>query len=159
KLLPPDKAQSGVRLKRFEQEFLASLRLDHPHIVKVLDYGCAGPVHYLAMELVDGPSLGARIDDRGRLAEAEAVDVILQVATGLEQAHQAGLVHRDVKPDNILLGPGGVAKLTDLGLVKVAGIDLTSPNSGLGTPNYMAPEQFRDARSADPRSDVYSLGA
>jgi serine/threonine protein kinase len=162
KLMMPgaDKHASHL-IQRFEQEFKAGLRLDHPNIVKVLDFGAAGELYYLVMELVEGRSLGARVKKEGRLPEAEAVHVIRQIATGLHQAHQVGLVHRDIKPDNILLAADGQAKLTDLGLVKVldADIDLTSPNSGLGTPNYMAPEQFDNAKHADPRFDIYSLGA
>jgi serine/threonine protein kinase len=161
KLLFPDKASNSVRLKRFEQEFRAALRLNHPHVVRVLDFGTSSKYHFLVMELVEGPTLAQYIARQGKLKEQEAVDIILQVATGLHQIHDAGLIHRDIKPDNILLAPEGVAKLTDLGLVKIMGdeIDLTRPNSGLGTPNYMAPEQFSDAKHADCRCDLYSLGA
>ncbi|MFO0844998.1 MAG: serine/threonine-protein kinase [Gemmataceae bacterium] len=161
KLLSPDKTSNAIVLKRFEQEFRAALRLDHPHVVRVLDFGASEKFHYLVMELVEGTSLGARIAKKGRLKEAEAVEIILQVATGLQQIHEADLVHRDVKPDNIMLAAGGVAKLSDLGLVKVLddGVDLTRPNTGLGTPNFMAPEQFSDARHADARCDLYSLAA
>jgi serine/threonine protein kinase len=160
KVLPAQKTGNPLRMKRFEQEFRAASRLDHPNIVKVLDFGTAKNVPYLVMELVEGPSLGARLL-QGRVKEREAVDIHLQVAHGLRHAHQHGLIHRDVKPDNILLAPGGVAKLTDLGLVKVLDedTDLTRTNSGLGTPNFMAPEQFCNAKHADPRCDVYSLGA
>jgi serine/threonine protein kinase len=162
KLLPPDgKGNSAPRVKRFEQEFRAASRLDHPNIVKVLDFGFTGSVHYLVMELVEGMSLGARIAQQGRLKEPEAIDVILQTAAGLHHAHRAGMIHRDVKPDNILLAANGLVKLTDLGLVKILDndIDLTRPGVGLGTPNYMAPEQFDNARNADQRCDIYSLGA
>jgi serine/threonine protein kinase len=161
KLLFPEKGNNVVAVRRFEQEFLAARRLDHPHVVRVLDFGTTMKWHFLVMELVQGPSLAQRVAEKGKLPEAEAVDLILQVAAGLQQIHEAGLVHRDVKPDNILLAPGDVAKLTDLGLVKIIGdgVDLTRPNSGLGTPNYMAPEQFSDAKYADARCDLYSLGA
>jgi serine/threonine protein kinase len=161
KLLPLQTADFAVRLKRFEREFRAALRLDHPNIVQVLDFGCDGGFHYLVMELVQGQSLGQRLAERGALPEEEAVRIILQVAAALHQAHELKLVHRDVKPDNILLMPTGVAKLTDLGLVKVLDeeIGLTTPGSGLGTPNYMAPEQFDDASHAGPHCDLYALGA
>jgi serine/threonine protein kinase len=161
KMLFPEKTSNAIVLKRFEQEFLAASRMDHPHVVRVLDFGTSANFHYLVMELVEGPSLGQRIVKQGRLKEAEAVDYVLQVATGLQQIHEAGLIHRDIKPDNILLAPGEVAKLSDLGLVKILGdeVDLTRPNTGLGTPNYMAPEQFSDAKHADARCDIYSLGA
>jgi serine/threonine protein kinase len=162
KLLTPGSSRhAATLLQRFEQEFKAGLRLDHPNIVKVLDFGSANKIHYMVMELVDGGSLGARLKKQGRLEEPEAVHILQQIATGLQQAHQAGLIHRDVKPDNILLTRDGQAKLTDLGLVKVldTDVDLTCPNTGLGTPNYMAPEQFDNAKHADPRFDIYSLGA
>jgi serine/threonine protein kinase len=161
KLLFPENGDNVVAVRRFEQEFLAARRVDHPHVVRVLDFGTTLKWHFLVMELIQGPSLARRVAEKGKLPEAEAVDLILQVAAGLQQIHEAGLVHRDVKPDNVLLAPGDVAKLTDLGLVKILGdgVDLTRPNSGLGTPNYMAPEQFCDAKSADARCDLYSLGA
>ncbi len=161
KLLPPQMGNDAVRLKRFEREFRAALRLDHPHLVKVLDFGSERGFHYLVMELVQGQSLGRHIEEKGALAEEEAVRIILQVAAALQQVHELKLVHRDVKPDNVLLTPTGVAKLADLGLVKVLDeeLGLTTPGSGLGTPNYMAPEQFDDASHAGPRCDIYSLGA
>src|SRR5947209_12345455 len=113
------------------------------------------------MEFVEGESLGQRLEREGRMAEAEAIRLIAQVAQGLHRAHKQNLVHRDVKPDNILVRPDGVAKLADLGLVKEtdADLNLTRTGRGLGTPHFMAPEQFRDAKNADPRCDVYSLGA
>src|SRR5262249_427890 len=102
-----------------------------------------------------------RLDRDGRLPEAEAVRLIAQVCAGLHEAHERGLVHRDVKPDNILVSPDGQAKLIDLGLVKEteADLGLTRTEGGLGTPHFMAPEQFRNAKSADIRCDIYSLGA
>src|SRR5436305_631497 len=95
------------------------------------------------------------------MAGAEAVRAIAQVCQGLHRAHKQGLVHRDVKPDNVMLTRDGVAKLTDLGLVKDAAeeLNLTRTGRGLGTPHFMAPEQFRDAKNADIRCDVYSVGA
>jgi serine/threonine protein kinase len=110
---------------------------------------------------VDGESLGQRVERAGAVPEAEAVALIAQVCDGLQRAHKQGLVHRDVKPDNILVNHAGVAKLTDMGLVKEVDNDLnlTKTGRGLGTPHYMAPEQFRNAKSVDIRGDVYSLGA
>lgn len=162
KLIIPDKAASAVRLRRFEQEFRAAQRLDHPNIVRALDFGSTDDgLHYMVMEFVEGISLGKRIEQQGKLDEATAVDIIAQTGTALDYAHQTGVVHRDVKPDNILITSDGIAKLTDMGLVKVLDddIDLTRPNSGLGTPNFMAPEQFTNAKHADHRCDIYSLGA
>jgi serine/threonine protein kinase len=151
-----------VLRKRFEQEFRAANTLDHTNIVRALDFGQEGNTPYLVMEFVDGESLGQRIEREGRLPEVEAVRIIGQVAQGLHKAHKLGMIHRDVKPDNILLAAAdGQAKLTDLGLVKELDTDtnLTRTGRGLGTPHFMAPEQFRDAKNADQRCDIYSLGA
>jgi serine/threonine protein kinase len=161
KVMPSHMASNPILLKRFEQEFRAASRLNHPNIVRALDYGDAGDMPYLVMEFVDGESLGQKIERDGRMPEAEAIRIIAQVAQGLHRAHKQNLVHRDVKPDNILVTADGVAKLADLGLVKETETDLnlTKTGRGLGTPHFMAPEQFRNAKGADIRCDIYSLGA
>ena len=161
KLASAQTAQDPVRRKRFEQEFHVTRNLDHPNLVRALRLGRDDGVPFLVLEYVEGQSLGERIEGKGRLPEAEAVGIITAVAGVLEAAHKQRVVHRDIKPDNILLAPDGTAKLTDLGLAKdvEACFDLTRPMTGLGTPNFMAPEQFRDAKHADARCDVYGLGA
>lgn len=161
KIMPPHMAANPVLLKRFEQEFRAASRLDHPNIVRALDYGDNGSSPYLVMEFVEGESLGQKLEREGRMPEAEAIRIIAMVAQGLHRAHKMNLVHRDVKPDNILMRTDGVAKLADLGLVKETETDLnlTKTGRGLGTPHFMAPEQFRNAKGADIRCDIYSLGA
>ena len=161
KIMPAHTASNPVLLKRFEQEFRAASRLNHPNIVRALDYGDGGESPYLVMEFVDGESLGQKIERDGRMEEVEAIRIINQVAQGLHRAHKQNLVHRDVKPDNILVTVDGVAKLADLGLVKETETDLnlTKTGRGLGTPHFMAPEQFRNAKNADIRCDIYSLGA
>jgi eukaryotic-like serine/threonine-protein kinase len=161
KVLPPTTARNPVLLKRFEHEYRAAAALDHPHIVRALDFCGTGPNPFLVMEYVDGQSLGAKIDHEGPMPEDQAIRIIAQVCQGLHRAHKQKLIHRDVKPDNILVTADGIAKLTDLGLVKIADeeLNLTKTGRGLGTPNYMAPEQFRDAKNADVRCDIYSLGA
>jgi serine/threonine protein kinase len=161
KVVPATLARNPVLLKRFEQEFRAASILDHPNIVRALDYGTSGSSPYLVMEYVEGESLGQRLDREGKIPEAEAIRIIAQVAQGLHRAHKQGLVHRDVKPDNILVTPEGIAKLADLGLVKEmeADLNLTRTGRGLGTPHFMAPEQFRNAKSADARCDIYSMAA
>jgi len=161
KVMPPHMAANPVLLKRFEQEFRAASRLNHPNVVRALDYGDSGSSPYLVMEFVEGESLGQKLEREGKMPETEAIKVIAQVAQGLHRAHKQGLIHRDVKPDNILISPDGTAKLADLGLVKEAETDLnlTRTGRGLGTPHFMAPEQFRNAKGADVRCDVYSLGA
>jgi serine/threonine protein kinase len=161
KIMPTHMAQNAVLLKRFEQEFRAASRLDHPNIVRALDYSDNNNAPYLVMEFVDGESLGQKLERDGRMAESDAIRIIAQVAQGLHRAHKQNLVHRDVKPDNILVTSDGIAKLADLGLVKETETDLnlTKTGRGLGTPHFMAPEQFRNAKNADIRCDIYSLGA
>ncbi len=162
KIVPPEAAKSPLLLKRFEQEFKAASLIDHPNVVKAIDYCGTGNSPFLVMEFVDGESLGQQVERDGAMPEAEAIRIIGQVCEGLHRAHKQGLIHRDVKPDNILVTRDGqTAKLTDLGLVKdIEGeLNLTKTGRGLGTPHFMAPEQFRNAKNADVRCDVYSLGA
>src|SRR3954464_7271678 len=103
KIMPPHMAANPVLLKRFEQEFRTASRLDHPNVVRALDYGEAGSSPYLVMEFVEGESLGQKLEREGRMGEADAIRIIAQVAQGLHRAHKQGLIHRDVKPDNILI--------------------------------------------------------
>lgn len=161
KVIPPATARNPVLLKRFEQEFKAASQLNHPNVVQAIEYNNTSPTPFLVMEFVDGESLGQRIERDGRIGEEESIRIIAQVCQGLHRAHKQGLIHRDVKPDNIMVTRDGVAKLTDLGLVKdVEGeLNLTRTGRGLGTPHFMAPEQFRNAKNVDVRSDIYSLGA
>jgi eukaryotic-like serine/threonine-protein kinase len=161
KIVPAETAKNPVLMKRFEQEFRAASLFDHPNIVRAIEYCGTVATPFLVMEFVDGESLGQRVERAGPMDEAEAIRAIAQVCDGLHRAHKQGLIHRDVKPDNILLRSDGVAKLTDMGLVKdVEGeLNLTKTGRGLGTPHFMAPEQFRNAKNADVRCDIYSLGA
>jgi serine/threonine protein kinase len=161
KIIPAETARNPLLLKRFEQEFKAASLIDHPNVVKALDYCGTGATPFLVMEFVDGETLGQRVERTGPIPEAEAVNLIGQVCEGLHRAHKQGLIHRDVKPDNVMVTADGMVKLTDLGLVKdVEGEqNLTRTGRGLGTPHFMAPEQFRNAKNADVRCDVYSLGA
>src|SRR5262245_47897693 len=117
-------ASDPTLLRRFERESRVARSLDHPHIVRGLDFGVHQSTPYLVMEFVDGESLGDRIERQGRLPEAEAVRVIAQVGEALQLAHDHQVIHRDVKPDNILLTARGEAKLADLGLAKQVGSDL-----------------------------------
>lgn len=161
KVVPPHLLSNSVFLKRFEKEYNAARALDHPNIVRAMDFGHEGSIPFLVMEYVEGETLGQRLEREGRLPEAEALRLISQVAQGLHKAHKLGLIHRDVKPDNILLTAEGQAKLTDLGLVKEieSDLNLTRTGRGLGTPHFMAPEQFRRAKDADIRCDIYSMAA
>jgi serine/threonine protein kinase len=161
KIMPPHMAGNPVLLRRFEQEFRAASLLDHPNIVRALDYADNGSAPYLVMEFVEGESLGQKIERDGRMTESDSIRIIAQVAQGLHRAHKQGMIHRDVKPDNVMVTPDGQAKLADLGLVKEveADLNLTRTGRGLGTPHFMAPEQFRNAKKADVRCDIYALGA
>jgi Protein kinase domain/PilZ domain len=161
KVMAEEAAGNSLLRTRFEQEYAAGIRLQHPNLVRVLDCDTQCERPYMAMELVDGQSLGERIKQGGPLPEEEALRIIVQIAGAVREAHRFHLVHRDIKPDNILLNREGQAKLTDLGLVKDLSVDtnLTSAGAGLGTIAYVAPEQFESAKSADIRSDIYSLGA
>ena len=157
----PNVANNDVLRERFKNEFRVGKSLDHPNIVRALDFGQEGSIYYLVMEFVEGQDLWQRIEEVGRLPEKEAVELIVQAARGLHEAHKNGIIHRDVKPENIMLDGAGKAKIGDLGLIKdlEADYNLTCPHKGLGTPNFTAPEQFTEARHADVRCDIYSLGA
>lgn len=161
KVMTSNMTKNDVLLKRFEQEHRAANRLNHPNIVRSIEFGTCDGLPYLVMEYVDGESLGSRLERDRKLPVGQAIRMISQVAQGLHRAHKEGLIHRDVKPDNILINQEGAAKLADLGLVKEVDTDLnlTKTGRGLGTPHFMAPEQFRNAKNADVRCDVYSLGA
>jgi serine/threonine protein kinase len=161
KVIEPGPARNPVVLQRFEREFQAARALEHPNIVKAIEYCGNHSPPFLVMEFVDGESLGQRMERAGAVPEAEALRLIGQMCDGLQRAHKQGRVHRDVKPDNIMVARDGTAKLTDLGLVKDVDNDLnlTKTGRGLGTPHYMAPEQFRNAKGVDVRGDIYALAA
>jgi len=162
KLLAPDLAADRRYLRRFVREARAAGALDHPNIVRVYDVGSAEGHPYICMEYVAGPSLERLLRERIRLPPAEAVRIALQLAQALDYAHRSGVIHCDVKPDNVLLAPGGAAKLADLGLARMFGQGREGSSRrepGMGTPHYVAVEQARDAARADSRSDIYSLGA
>ena len=146
---------------RFLKEARAAARLNHPNIVQIYDFGRVESTFYIAMEYVRGESVGDRLRRSGRLDEAEAVAVVCQAAVALGVAHAAGIVHRDVKPDNLIVSVDGVVKLVDLGLAKSAADDANLTQSGVvsGTPHYISPEQIAGFRDVDGRADIYSLGA
>jgi hypothetical protein len=159
KLLRAEYAQHPDTLARFRAEARHAGALSHPAIAHVYDYGEAGPWQppFLVMELVDGPPLSELLR-RGPLDPERVMDVIAQAAAGLGAAHAAGLVHRDIKPGNLLLGPGGTVKITDFGIAHAAGsAPLTHTGTLIGTPAYLAPERVAGG-TAGPASDLYSLG-
>src|SRR4051812_32358553 len=153
--------RDAVMLQRFEQEFRSTNNLCHPNIIRGLEFGWEGPKPYIVSEYFEGESLWSRLEREGLIPEDEAVDLITQVAEGLHEAHKHGLIHRDINPENIWITNNGCAKLAELGLCKDLdeGADLTQPGHTLGTPNFLAPEQFGDAQNATIRCDIYSLGA
>ena len=159
KLLRAEYVQHPETLARFRAEARHAGALSHPHIAQIYDYGEADPAHppFLVMELVDGPPL-TRLLASGPLDPAYVMDVIAQAADGLAAAHAAGLVHRDIKPGNLLLAPAGQVKITDFGIAHATGsAPLTRTGTLIGTPAYLAPERVSGA-SATPASDLYSLG-
>jgi serine/threonine-protein kinase len=153
-------AQDGPFVQRFYREARLMAHLDHPHIVRGYGLGENQGWHYCAMEYVDGESLQGLLKRHGRLSVGDALHLALTVADALDYAHGQKLVHRDIKPANVLLTRQGVVKVADLGLAKALDEDLslTQTGTGAGTPFYMAPEQARDAKRVDGRSDIYSLG-
>ncbi len=172
KLLRPEYAEHPETLERFRAEARHAGVLNHPHIAQVYDYGpfhhargavfpgdCPGPFRepYLVMEYVDGPSL-AEVIERGTLSADFTCDVMAQAASGLDAAHRAGLVHRDIKPGNLLLTCDGRVKVTDFGIAHAAGsAPITAPGIVMGTSLYMAPERIAGGPGT-PASDLYSLG-
>ena len=165
KLLLPEFSSSDSYLARFHREARIAARLTHPNAVQVFRAGEKEAVQFLVMEFVEGEPISAILRRRGRIPERDALDVAFQVGGALEEAAGLGIIHRDVKPGNILMSKWGVPKLADFGIAKVfADIRDTRIQQSLtmgvvGTPTYMSPEQARGARDIDFRSDIYSLGA
>ncbi|HEY7724588.1 MAG TPA: serine/threonine-protein kinase, partial [Anaeromyxobacteraceae bacterium] len=165
KLLRGAFARDPDAVKRFDAEARIVSRLSHPHTIAVFDYGelGSGEGFYLAMEYVPGRDLATLLREEGRLPEPRAVAIAEQILGSLAEAHEAGVIHRDVKPANVMLArtrEGDYAKVLDFGIAKLrdAAGDETTQGVILGTPNYLAPEQAR-GEPLDPRTDLYSVGA
>jgi len=167
KILPPAAVKSPEAVKRFQQEVHAAARLDHPNIVTAYDAGEGHGVHFLAMQYVDGRDLASLIAERGPLPASKVVNYILQAARGLAYAHGKGVIHRDVKPANLLLNHEGTIKILDMGIARLDGAPgpksagkepMTVAGEWIGTADFMSPEQADDAHQVDARADVYSLG-
>jgi serine/threonine protein kinase len=179
KLLPASRAKDPEVLARFQREAQLAVRLKHPHVVRTFQVGEAGGVHYLVMEYLEGETLDEVLKRRGKLPPAEGVRLIHQALLGLQYIHEEGMVHRDLKPGNLMLvGPASQdrsdttlqarVKILDIGLGRAmfdeavalgrGNEQLTAEGAAMGTPDYMPPEQARDAHSVDIRADIYSLG-
>jgi len=165
KLLLPDVARHEEALARFRREAQVTSALGHPHIVEVFDFNHTSPegAPYIVMELLIGEDLGARIQRQRQLGLHEAASILRQAASGLEAAHQKGVIHRDLKPQNIFLcrqgGRDNFVKVVDFGISKVLDSTLTRAQALMGTPSYMAPEQAEErAADVDQRTDVYAMG-
>jgi serine/threonine protein kinase len=178
KILPASRAKNSHVLGRFQREARLLTQLDHPNVVRAYQVGESGGVHYIVMEFLEGETLDEVLDRRGRLPISETIRLMRQTLDGLQHLHERRTVHRDLKPSNLMITPGGegkadttwesTIKILDIGLGRELFDDdapeaqietqLTQEGSVLGTPDYLAPEQAKDARSADIRADVYSAG-
>jgi WD40 repeat protein/serine/threonine protein kinase len=176
KVIRKEKLSHPDAVRRFYKEIQAAAQLSHPNIVLAFDAGQTGQTHFFAMEYIDGTDLSQLVKEMGPLPVGKACDYIRQAALGLQHAHERGLVHRDIKPHNLLVVTGGgtstsqsgspgkdVVKILDMGLARLQGPAenenaVTKDGVVIGTPDFLAPEQATNARSADIRSDLYSLG-
>ncbi len=163
KVLAPGQAGDDDALARFQNEAQSAARLDHENIARVFHVGEDRGLHYIVFEYIEGVNLRVLVHENGPLPLADAISYTLQVAEGLSHAAGRDVVHRDIKPSNVLITPSGRAKLIDMGLARLHKVDtvaadLTASGVTLGTFDYISPEQARDPRNADVRSDIYSLG-
>ncbi len=162
KILPKRFSENPEYVERFYKEGQAAGKLNHHNIVRAIDVGEAGGYHYFVMEYVEGKTIADDLAAGNVFEEAEALDIIIQVANALGHAHACGLIHRDVKPKNIMISTDGTVKLADMGLAReTSDIEAAQSEAGkaYGTPYYIAPEQIRGKIDIDGRADIYGLGA
>ncbi len=162
KILPKRFTENPEYVERFYKEGQAAGKLNHPNIVQAIDVGEAGGYHYFVMEYVEGKTIADDLSAGKIFEEAEALDIIIQVANALSHAHACSLIHRDVKPKNIMISNNGTVKLADMGLARATtDIEAAQSEAGkaYGTPYYIAPEQIRGKIDIDGRADIYGLGA
>jgi serine/threonine protein kinase len=163
KVLPARLAADAASVERFYREARAVAALDHPNIVRAYEVGREGPLHFLAMEYVEGNTLAEMVKARGPLGILQAMHYARQAASGLQHAFEAGLIHRDIKPGNLLVDLSGTVKVLDLGLARFFNdprdeLSIINNDTVVGTVDYLAPEAAESCRHADIRSDLYSLG-
>ncbi len=165
KIIRREKLDNPDAVKRFHREIRVAAQLSHENIVMAYDADQFGDNHFYAMEYVNGPTLSHLVRESGVLSVEKACNYIRQAALGLQHAHEKGMVHRDIKPGNLLVGPGEVIKILDMGLARAETQNLgdsvnriTQDGLVVGTPDYLSPEQARNPSLADTRSDIYSLG-
>jgi len=162
KILPKRFSENPEYVERFYREGQAAGKLNHPNIVQAFDVGEAGGYHYFVMEYVEGKTISDDLSKGNVFSEFEALEIIIQVAHALAHAHSCGLIHRDVKPKNIMINKTGVVKLADMGLAReTTDIEAAQSEAGkaYGTPYYIAPEQIRGKIDIDGRADIYGLGS
>ena len=159
KVLREQYVKDSEFLRRFQREAYAMMKIYHPNIVQVYNVGCDGDIHYIVMELVEGPTLKEYLQQKGKLPVKEAVQIMMDLCAGLQTAHDDGVIHRDIKPHNVMITKEGKVKMTDFGIAKVAGsatVTLSGENV-LGSVHYIAPEQAQ-GKEIDEKTDIYSLG-
>lgn len=163
KIIRADLMATPVAVSRFRREVQAAAQMSHPNIVTAYDAEEIAGIHFLVMELVEGKSLDKLVIDRGPLPITQACSIIHQATFGLQHAHSRGMIHRDIKPHNIMLTNAGNVKILDFGLARMhrkpASMSITRSGAALGSPEYLAPEQMQSASSVDFRADLYGLGA